>query len=598
MNRARRLSSNFEIGEDGSDHPCPQSSVIQICRLLQGLPLGIELAASWTRFLNCQEITREIKNNLDFLADNQSDLSRRHHSLRAVFDYSWSLLGEQEQQALAALSIFQGSFDREAAGTICGTSIQQLAALVDRSLLQHRASSQQAEAHFELLEVIRHYAAEKLVDEFGPNDIVLNDKFARYYLGYLADREEDLRTSRQQSTLTVIDLEMANIRKAWRWAIDQGDVSLLETALGALSLFYYMRSRFAEGETNFTLAAGKLPEFKAGNRANIVWSRLVASQGWFVFLRGHQQEGQQLLQSSIEQLRNHEETSILSESMGFLAVVTYSLGNYDRADQLAREALNLSESFGDRNGMIMGNNILSQINYLLGNYPEARQFSEQALKLERISGNRWSMGFSLTNMGRVAFAMADYAEATNRFQEAMEIRRDLGDARGQAISLLYLGDTELAQGNDDEAFDYFEEGRQIFQEIGSQSGIASALNRLSLIASRRGSAGEAWKKSIEALRLANQGAAISNILESLTILASLLANEKPEFSERLARLVIRHPASNRRSRLEAKDILTNLSLSNEGDISQRFSDEQIQVELNEVVAELLTEDQSSWLSEH
>ncbi len=596
MNRARHLSPDLEIGEDGPDHPCPQSSVLQICQLLQGLPLGIELAASWTRFLNCREITREIKNNLDFLADSRNDLPHRHHSLRAVFDYSWSLLEEQERQALAALSIFHGSFDRGAAGAICGASIQQLAALVDRSLLQHHASSQGAVARFELVEVIRHYAAEKLAVESGPNEIELNDKFARYYLGYLGAREEDLHTSRQQSALAEIDREMTNIRNAWRWASSHGEVSLLESALGALSLFYYMRSRFAEGETNFALAADKLAEFKPGNQVDIVWSRLVASQGWFAFLRGRQQEGQILLQNGIDQLRNYEEPSFLAASLGFLAVVTYSLGDYDRAVQMAREALDLSKSFGDRSGMIMGNNILSQINYLQGNFPEAHQFSEGALELERISDNRWSMGFSLTNLGRVAFAMADYSEAIIRFQEALEIRRELGDARGQAFSYLYLGDTEFAQGHNDEALGYFEKGRQIFLHIGSQSGIASALNRLSLVARRRGSVGEAWEKSIEALRLANQVQAIPGVLESLTILSSLLAAGRPELSKRIAMLVVHHPASTRRSSHEAKDFLSNLSASNDGEIDPQFSGEQFQIELNEVVANLLSEDQPSWFT--
>ena len=111
---AQAVSDAFEIDEAAG------KAIARTCNLLQGLPLGIELAASWTAMLSCDEIAREIQSNLDFLESSMPDLPQRHRSLRAVFDQSWRLLSEDEQQTVQKLAIFRGGFTREAAASVAG----------------------------------------------------------------------------------------------------------------------------------------------------------------------------------------------------------------------------------------------------------------------------------------------------------------------------------------------------------------------------------------------------------------------------------------------------------------------------------------------
>src|SRR5690606_30573958 len=128
--RARRHMRHF------AEDRATLLGVARLCRLLEGMPLGIELAAHWVGEYGPDEIAAAIRSDLAFLETHDRQIPDRHRSLQAVFDYSWRLLSDQEQQALARLSVFVGGFDRETALAIAETRPGTLAALVDKSLLR------------------------------------------------------------------------------------------------------------------------------------------------------------------------------------------------------------------------------------------------------------------------------------------------------------------------------------------------------------------------------------------------------------------------------------------------------------------------------
>src|SRR5262249_36607995 len=139
-------------GQDRAD-----GAVARLCRLLDGLPLALELAAHWVGHYTPDEIVEAIQVDIDFLAARTRDLPDRHRSLRAVFDYAWRLLNAAEQQALARLSVFRGSFDRAAAQAVAGVRATTLIALADKSLLQ-----QIGVGRYSLHELLRQFAADRL----------------------------------------------------------------------------------------------------------------------------------------------------------------------------------------------------------------------------------------------------------------------------------------------------------------------------------------------------------------------------------------------------------------------------------------------------
>src|SRR5262249_21515481 len=146
VQRARRAHAGFVVSD------AERREVARICRLVDGMPLAIELAAAWVRTLSCAEIAQEIQRNLDFLASSARDLPVRHRSVRAVFEQSWQALSAEEQQVLQRLSVFRGGFTREAAEQVASASLGMLSSLVAKSLLHRTAAGR-----YDLHELVRQY---------------------------------------------------------------------------------------------------------------------------------------------------------------------------------------------------------------------------------------------------------------------------------------------------------------------------------------------------------------------------------------------------------------------------------------------------------
>ncbi|MGH8631367.1 MAG: ATP-binding protein, partial [Burkholderiales bacterium] len=181
---ARRAHVDFVLAAE------ERPAVARICRLVEGMPLGIELAAAWVRTLSCREIAQEIERNLadprqgmDFLAASMRDVPERHRSIRAAFDHSWNLLSAEEQQVMRQLSVFRGGFRREAAEQVAGATLPLLSALVDKSLLRRTEAGR-----FDLHELVRQYAAAQL--QADPQDeFVTCERFSHYYAVWLQRQE-------------------------------------------------------------------------------------------------------------------------------------------------------------------------------------------------------------------------------------------------------------------------------------------------------------------------------------------------------------------------------------------------------------------------
>jgi len=157
-------------------------AVIDICRRGEGMPLGLELAATWLRVMPCHEIAPQIERSLDFLTTTARNVPERHRSLRAVLDHSWNLLSDTERRVLAGMSVFRGGFDLEAAEKVAGGSLPVLASLADKSLMQVDALGR-----YDLHELLRQYLAAKL-DDYGETG-ALTGRHLDFY-SKLADNAE------------------------------------------------------------------------------------------------------------------------------------------------------------------------------------------------------------------------------------------------------------------------------------------------------------------------------------------------------------------------------------------------------------------------
>jgi predicted ATPase/DNA-binding SARP family transcriptional activator len=229
---ARRGGPGFHL-DDLTD-------VARICKLVEGLPLAIELAASWVHHMPASRIASHIQGDLDFLSTNLRDVPQRHRSMRALFEHSWRLLSEAGQSALRKLSVFRGGFDADAAAHIANASLHTLSVLVDKSLV--RASPT---GRYDLHDLLRQCAEEKLREAHEWAETL--DAHLDYYVTWAERADVGLRGGEQVQWFGCIEAEHDNLRVALSWGIGgQGAETGLRLA-NALWWFWFRRGYLREG---------------------------------------------------------------------------------------------------------------------------------------------------------------------------------------------------------------------------------------------------------------------------------------------------------------------------------------------------------------
>ena len=230
---AHRLNRHFDLEAE-------RTAVNEICHLLDGLPLGIELAASLVRQKRCTEIADQIEQSLEGVAAKWQDLPPRHRSLKATFEYTWKLLTKQEQQLLAMLAYMRRGFSNDAAQSVVGERIQLLDHLVDKSLVKRQ------DARYFLHEVVLQFARQKLADvQPWRENVAL--QHAHYFLEQAKLIERGLETGDDYPMCQRLRPDLENIRLAWRWAIKHGETEWLNHAARGLMVFFHSMGWLTEG---------------------------------------------------------------------------------------------------------------------------------------------------------------------------------------------------------------------------------------------------------------------------------------------------------------------------------------------------------------
>jgi predicted ATPase/DNA-binding SARP family transcriptional activator len=258
--------------------------VIGVCRVVEGMPLAIQLAVAWMEMLTPSEIVTEISQGLDFLETNLRDMPERQRSMRVVFDHSWKLLTEREKEVFRALSVFRGGFTRQAARQVSGASLRDLMALVNKSLLHCPPTGR-----YEIHELLRQYAAEKLAERI-PEKADIQQKHSAYYVEFLRQQQVTLSAGDRpdRAVQDTIDIEIENIRVAWQWLLAQGELETIVVVVDCLWLFYKRKALYQEAVSVFRQACS-LKAASAQQKGH--WQRLLAEAhcglGQPVESRGH-----------------------------------------------------------------------------------------------------------------------------------------------------------------------------------------------------------------------------------------------------------------------------------------------------------------------
>ncbi|HEY1016539.1 MAG TPA: tetratricopeptide repeat protein, partial [Herpetosiphonaceae bacterium] len=425
--RARQALGSFAPAPGGEEW----LAIDRICQLVEGMPLGIELAAAWVKTLPCAQILAEIQQNIDFLGGGRRNQPDRHRGLRAVFEHSWRLLADQEQRALAQLGVFRGPFSREAALQVTQAELRVIAALIDKSLVRRSR-----DGGYSLHELLRQYAAEKLWAEPATEEAV-RGRHARYYALFAQQQHGRWDGQQEESARLQLQTELPNICDGWRWAGAGGQPAVLELCLEPLYDLYLATHLCQEGLALFEQAA----ESPAAAGAPLLRARLLARQAQFCYELGRFDHGRERLRAALA-LRegtppDHAELALAYELLGLIA---HQQGDPAAARPLLAEAAAHARRTGDHARAAHIQLSTGSVAIALRDYPAASAALDESLMIYQRLDKQWGVGHALRFLGMVAQAEGEAGRARELYQRSLLLFQEIGNVPGETLVLLYLGD--------------------------------------------------------------------------------------------------------------------------------------------------------------
>ena len=434
------------------------AGVAQICRRLDGIPLGIELAAARLKLLSVEHLAARLNESLDLLTSGSRSALPRHRTLRAAIDWSYSLLAETERALFRRLAVFRGGFTLQAAEAVCAGGLdvlELLSHLVDKSLVV--ADVADGEIRHRLLETIHDFARERL-EESG-EETAQRGRHLGWCLELVREAEPHFYAGEQRAWFTHVEREHDNLRAALAWSLEHDVQAGLQLA-GLLSRF------------------------------------------WFV--RGYWHEGRQWLAQLLARPAAAERTVARARSLCGAGSLALRLADQAAAQALFEEGLSIAEEAGARRVAAQALDSLGLIAQQRGELARARTLKTEGLTLYRTLDDTWGTAGSLYSLGHIALLEADYAGARAFYEESLRLRRAIGDRIGMAYALNNLGNVAGHQAEPEQARAYYEESLALMREVGDRSGIGGAILNLGRVALSLGDLAAARPQIAESLRLARE----------------------------------------------------------------------------------------------
>jgi predicted ATPase/class 3 adenylate cyclase len=464
---------------------------LRICRVLRGMPLGLELAAAWVRSVPLKVLAERLEQDPRFLSSERGDLSASHRSLQALFNASWALLGERERTALASLSVFSG-FTSSAAQTAFRTAPEVLAALAEEGLLEKGEAGR-----YSLPPTVRFFAALNLA-ALGPKQEEALDLHARYFCRLLKERERNLLGFDQARVVAELRREFPNIQRAWDRAVDMAWGREMGQAARCLGLYTDMQglARDWDGRMEKALQvweaqAGAEGEAIAREEALSVQASLLCNRASYLFSLGKGVLARSSMEKSLGLFRKAGNRSGAAYALVRIAVF---LGPEDERRRPAlEEAISLYQGLNDANGTAWARRNLGYLLCLQGRVQEGQPLVEESLLVFRKVGNQREIGWSLNTLGQAALERGDLEAGAGHLREARDIFVGLGDLENAAWTLHRLGRLAMKQAHWEEARTSLEESLSLFGQIRHFRGRALVLRSLCDLCAAQGDLASAFQ---------------------------------------------------------------------------------------------------------
>ena len=477
VDRARSVRSDFALTARNA------SAVAQICSLLEGLPLALELAAARVRVLGTEQIEEQLRDSLQLLVDDTRSTPGRYRSVAAALDWSDALLSEPERTVFHRLTVFAGGWTLEAAEAVCGDGelrgarvLDVLTRLVDKSLVL--MEEEEGHARYRLLEPIRQYAYRKLLARGEAP--TTRQRHARYFCQLSEDLDSTSIGQDAQAVNDRMQRELANFRAAMAWAIESGEPEAGLRLAAALGRFWTTRGWLSEGREWFK----RLLNLPAGSCLTPVRAKALQVAGNTAYYQGDHAAAATLVAASVAVRRQLSDPAGLAEALDAQGLVDWARAELGSAQTALTESLQLARGLGLRKaeGRILYH--LGLVAYDSGDAQAAQDWHRQSMAVATELRDVLFQARAYYGLGQVARQRGDVVEARALHEAGLACRREAGEHWGMALALVGLGQVALDEGDIASARALFFQSLAFSRELGDTHGLARCLEGMAAVAAQ------------------------------------------------------------------------------------------------------------------
>lgn len=436
LQSVKRVRQDFTLNDEDLPH------IIRICHLVQGMPLGIILAASWIEILSLDEIGIEITRNIDFLSRKQRDLPKRLTSIRAVFDYSWNIMQEIEREVFMKLCVFRGGFTREAVETISGADLYTLISLTNKSLIQHDIDKGRYSVH----ELLRQYASQQL--HKSGQWASVQQKHVEFYAALAERAEPELRLADQEQWFHVLETEYDNLCVAMSWALESGNVEVGLRMVVTLRDFWFYEGYHVEGQNWCDRALRHIQE-----EHTTLHGRILLTLGLMTWARNEVVDCQRIWEQALTIFQSVGDRRYAAWTLGFLggSKPGYDSTNYETDIERVETAIGILQEIKDQPGLAQMLNILGNIHRIPTDYQKAKVAYKECLELVRQTGEKRRQCIILENLSLLSCVESDFESALTYARECLRLAYEIGFKQAMFLCLHPLAGALVAREHSLEA---------------------------------------------------------------------------------------------------------------------------------------------------